>query len=286
MSEGQAKRRPLRIDLAGQVFGRLTVLEEAGRQGGQVLWLCQCSCGATTRVTTGNLRGSTTSCGCARRELAKRMNTIHGQADTLLFRRWAAMVNRVTNPKAERYADYGGRGITITPRWLKLNGRGFINFHNDMGAGFQPNLTLDRIDVNGPYSPENCRWATAKTQARNTRRNRYLTLWNQTKTLAEWCELLDLSYDKAKRRLQRGWTVERTLTDDCGAAEVWNRLFKVGTPVRVFPNTREDPPRITRTRTRAVQVQHGLAVVYVDGCRGDFDTRYIDPLPDNHPVEA
>lgn len=69
-------------------------------------------------------------------------------------------------------------------------------------------------------------------------------------------------------------------------ADTFNALVKVGTPVRVFPNTREDGSRITRTRTRAVQVQHGLAVVYVDGCRGDFDTRYIDILPDNYPVEA
>lgn len=69
-------------------------------------------------------------------------------------------------------------------------------------------------------------------------------------------------------------------------AETFNRLYPVRTPVRVFPNTRLDPPRITRTRTRAVQVQDGLAVVYVDGCRGDFDTRYIDILPDNYPVEA
>lgn len=69
-------------------------------------------------------------------------------------------------------------------------------------------------------------------------------------------------------------------------AETFNALYGVGTPVRVFPNTRDDGSRITRTRSRAVQVQHGLAVVYVDGCRGDFDTRYIDILPDNHPVEA
>ena len=69
-------------------------------------------------------------------------------------------------------------------------------------------------------------------------------------------------------------------------ADTFNALYAVGTPVRVFPNTREDPPRITRTRTRAVQVQHGLAVVHVDGIRCPFDTRHIDILPDNFPVEA
>ncbi|MFH8531602.1 hypothetical protein ACH4GE_24665 [Streptomyces tendae] len=69
-------------------------------------------------------------------------------------------------------------------------------------------------------------------------------------------------------------------------AETFNALFKVGTPVRVFPNTREDPPRITRTRTPAVQVQHGLAVVHVDGIRCGLDTRYVDPLPDDYLVEA
>ncbi|WP_121701679.1 hypothetical protein [Streptomyces sp. E5N298] len=69
-------------------------------------------------------------------------------------------------------------------------------------------------------------------------------------------------------------------------AETFNAMYAIGTPVRVFPNTRQDPPRITRTRTRAVQVQHGLAVVHVDGLRCSFDTRYIDPLPDNFPVEA
>lgn len=284
-------RRP-RIDLTGQTFGRLTVIERAGRTAhGHATWTCLCSCGTTTTVTTRNLRGTTTSCGCARREQAQTLNRIHGETETALHRRWQTMLTRVTNPNSEKFADYGGRGITIAERWLEPDGRGFMNFRADMGDGFREDLTLDRIDVNGPYTPENCRWATAKQQARNTRRNRYLALWGQTKSLAEWCELLDLKYDATKRRLQRGWSVERTLTSDAGAAAVWNNLFPVGTPVFAYPGCRpEDCPNderlVTRTRSKAEVLGGHTDVVWVDGHDSCIALTHIDVIPNSTAKEA
>lgn len=282
-----AGARTRQADLAGQTFGRLTVVERAGRtERGHVTWTCLCSCGATTTVTTRNLHGTTTSCGCYRREQARKQNLIHGQAETLLYRRYYAMVNRVTNPNSEKYGLYGGRGITITTRWLEPNGCGFMNFRADMGEGFREDLTLDRIDVDGPYTPENCRWATAKQQARNTRRNRYLTLWGDTKSLAEWCELLDLNYDRTKRRLQRGWSVERSLTNDAGQAATWDKLFPVGTLVFAYPGARPEdipsaPRLVTRTRTVAQMSASGDPVVWVDGEGSYICLTHVDPVSES-----
>ena len=122
------------------------------------------------------------------------------------YRTWSNMKSRCLNPKNGRYHDYGGRGITICPRWLR-----FANFITDMGI-CPKGMTLDRIDNDGNYEPGNCRWATWIEQARNSRKNIWATIRGETKIFSEWCALFGISKSTASARLRRGWTKRMTFT--------------------------------------------------------------------------
>lgn len=202
------------IDLSGKRFHRLVVIAPAGKsKNNSFLFLCRCDCGIeVVKRATHLQRGEVKSCGCFRREDSRlrgcKMKK-HGMCFTPTYESWSAMKFRCTNPNHVAFPQYGGRGIKICPQWNK-----FENFLADMGE--RPNgKTLDRIDANGDYTPENCRWATRKEQSRNIRTNHVLTFLGQTLTLAEWSERTGFNYTTLKERLRRGWTTERTLTSPC-----------------------------------------------------------------------
>ena len=147
------------IDRTGQVFGKLTVLEQAGRDKlKKVLWRCGCECGAETVVVSGSLvTGNTTSCGCVT------PNFKHGGAGKGSYNTWRAMIRRCVVQADKDYPRYGGKGVSVCPEWMS-----YENFVADMGEP-DGDETLDRIDVYGNYEPSNCRWAGVKTQNRNVR---------------------------------------------------------------------------------------------------------------------
>jgi len=147
------------VDRTGQVFGKLTVFEQAGRDKlKKVLWRCTCECGNETVVVSGSLvTGNTTSCGCTV------PNFKHGGWKKSSYNTWRAMIRRCTISTDKDYLRYGGKGISVCPAWME-----YKNFVADMGEP-EGDETLDRVDTYGNYSPENCRWAGVQTQNRNTR---------------------------------------------------------------------------------------------------------------------
>ncbi|MEU2098663.1 hypothetical protein ABZ741_21460 [Streptomyces globisporus] len=117
------------------------------------------------------------------------------------------MISRTTNPNNASYPSYGGRGITVCDRW-----RAFPAFYTDMEPTYRDGLSIDRIDNNGGYEPSNCRWATPREQARNKRTNRYIEWRGEARVLADWVDRTGISESTIRRRLERGWSVERALT--------------------------------------------------------------------------
>lgn len=197
------------MDLAGQRYGRLIVVREAGRAGVTRRFECRCDCGSTAIVRMGNLRtGHTTSCGCYARESA----TTHGLGHSSEYQTWYHMILRCEDPCTDSYPYYGGRGIGVCDRWHK-----FENFLEDMGMKPSKRLTLDRVDNDGNYEPNNCRWATLHQQSRNRSSNRMLTLGGKTLCIRDWEAATGINYTTIWERLRRGWSVERSLTEQVRA---------------------------------------------------------------------
>ena len=183
-----------KINKSGSKFGRLLVVSEIGSfiQSGRsrVLYLCKCDCGKEVKVFSDQL-GRNKSCGCLRSEKIGALNYKHGEAKkTKENKAWFAIKDRCYNKNAEKYPIYGGRGIIVCDRWLNS----YEDFLSDIGRAPTPKHSIDRIDVNGNYTPKNCKWATPKEQANNTRTNVLLTLNNTTLNLKQWAEWLGYEY--------------------------------------------------------------------------------------------
>ena len=172
-------------DLTGKKFGRLLVLERAQNRNGAVYWKCQCDCGTIKEIRGCHLRsGGTKSCGCLSKELASKRMIAHGERKTRLYEIWYNMRQRCTNPNLKCYKNYGGRGITLCEEW-----KDYQNFSNwAKSNGYTEELTLDRIDSNKNYCPENCRWVSQLIQQNNRTNNHYITYNNKTQSMADWQE--------------------------------------------------------------------------------------------------
>lgn len=190
------------IDLTGQRFGRLTVIKRAPNKGHsqQASWECLCDCGNTVNVVGYCLRnGDSRSCGCYYKETRGDTYKIHGKRHTRIYNTWCSMKERCNTPSNTSYKNYGARGITVCSEWQE-----FEPFYEwAMSHGYTDELSIDRIDVNGNYSPDNCRWVTKKTQANNTRANHYVTRNGVTHTVTEWCEILGISRSTVVKRIAK-----------------------------------------------------------------------------------
>lgn len=207
-----------KYDLTGKKFERLTVIryisaeerEGYSHKKDSRRWLCKCDCGNIVRLRTEQiLQGKAKSCGCYIKEIFHNQtikNTTHGLKKTRLYRIWNNMKDRCYNENCKDYFKYGGRGIKICDEWID----NFQMFYDwSMNNGYSDNLSIDRINIDGDYEPINCRWTTNKVQCRNRRNNLLLEYKEQTKSLAEWCEELNLDYHLVYDRLCKNWSVER-----------------------------------------------------------------------------
>jgi hypothetical protein len=195
-------------DFIGKIFGRLTVLEYAGFNSHRdPMWLCQCKCGNTKVVRQVSLlNGDTKSCGCLHREIIIERSTKHGlkrrKNGNKLYPVLMSMRSRCYNPNNAAYSHYGARGIIICPEWL--GEQGIINFYNwSINNGYQEGLTIDRIDVNGNYEPNNCRWVDMKTQQNNRSNNHYIEIDGETHTIAEWAIIYNIPQHVIHNRIHR-----------------------------------------------------------------------------------
>jgi hypothetical protein len=185
-----------------ETFGRLTTIGPKFLVGKNrtAYQVCECSCGVVVTVRTASMAsGSTKSCGCYARRLCSDLNKTHGQTGVVEHRAWKNIFARCYNANCPEYKNYGGRGIKVCDRWSGYSG--FQNFLEDMGRRPSSDHSLDRIDVNGNYCPENCRWATRKEQCNNTRRNRIITHNGKTQTLSQWSAELGIHVATIRRRL-------------------------------------------------------------------------------------
>ena len=207
---------PALLILPGQVFGRCTVINPHLflRYNGTRYRVClvRCVCGTEFQATLKNLlSGNTSSCGCFKREGMVARNYRHGGRESTLYNTWSGMRRRCRNPHDSHYSSYGGRGISVCEAW-EISFETFRDWA--MAAGYQPGLSIERRDVNGPYTPENCCFIPLAAQGANKRKTVRVTWCGETKTLREWsCDpRCRVGYTTLKYRIAVGWPPEHALT--------------------------------------------------------------------------
>lgn len=195
----------------GQRFGKWTVIKKDEVQG-KSRWICRCDCGTVRSVNENNLkRGLSKCCGCSDKSGANSPVFKHGQSNTRLGRIYQHMKERCLNPNNKDYKHYGGRGIVVCDDWLGENGAAnFFRWAN--ASGYQDNLTIERINNDLGYSPNNCRWASRKEQANNTRRNTFITIGNETKTMNQWADEYGIKVCTFLARMKSGMNPKDALT--------------------------------------------------------------------------
>lgn len=207
-----------KLDWSGKTQGSLTILRDVGKDSyGSRLWECLCSCGEVVRKTSGNLANGVKSCSAACGvTTSNTLRAKHGQARdnhrSKIYNAWISMVQRCTNPNVTHFERYGGRGITVCQEWIDK----FEVFHNDVGDPPTPKHTLDRIDNDKGYEPNNVRWATRKEQSNNTSSNTWVEYEGKRMTWAQWATYLDVPYNLLMTRVKNKLPLEKILRTRVG----------------------------------------------------------------------
>jgi len=191
----------------GDKINKFTFVEELPRSKcGMRRVKVRCFCGNIVNVQLNNikLRGETKTCGCSK----KGGNPTHGMSSTNIYNSWRSLRQRCSNKNNREYHNYGGRGIKVCDRWINS----FENFYKDMGKR-PKGKSIDRIDYNGNYEPENCRWATREEQDNNKRNNHFIEYRGEKKTLAQWSRKLKGGNKLVYDRIRAGWSNDRAVTE-------------------------------------------------------------------------
>ena len=199
----------------GDKFGKWTIIEEIApkiiSKKPRRMFKCKCECGNIGEVQLLCLKnGHSTSCGCEQKKRASEANLKHNLSDKHpLYLTWKNMKNRCNNPNASEYSNYGERGISVCETWAA----NFLNFYNwAITNGWSKGLSIDRIDTNGNYCPDNCRWATAKVQLNNTTKNHYIVYNGNKYTLSTLAEHLNIPYNILRYRISNcKWDIEKLI---------------------------------------------------------------------------
>ncbi len=199
----------IKYDMTGHRFGRLTVLSFfETRKHYRKMWLCRCDCGTEKAVCGKSMRdGAIVSCGCYKAEKAKQVHTTHGKTGSKAYHSWSGMISRCHNSKNPKFYMYGEKGIVVCERWKNS----FSDFISDMGDPPSKYHSIDRIDGDGNYCPENCRWASPKEQSAHIRTNHLVTFKDETKHVSEWARHLGCSKETLFGRIRLGWNDERVI---------------------------------------------------------------------------
>tara|TARA_R110000787_G_C13271856_1_gene431571 strand:+ start:164 stop:808 length:645 start_codon:yes stop_codon:yes gene_type:complete len=186
------------VDIKGLRFGRLVAVSLDFSKSRKA-YLCKCDCGNKKVIMRQSLiNGCTSSCGC----IKKKYNHPKGY-NTKTYKLWHTMIRRCHNKKSKDYKRYSSKGIIVCDRWQGLNG--FVNFISDMGERTSDLHSIDRIDNDGIYTPENCRWATIDEQANNRSSNLPITINGETKNLCQWSVIYKINNQTISERIKRGW---------------------------------------------------------------------------------
>lgn len=205
-------------DLTGMKFGRLTAIQKTtGTTRGQ--WDCVCECGNTSVVRSTELRKLTTlSCGCLLRDVQRKRHTTHGMHKTQAYSSWKNMTQRCNNPNHRDYPRWGGRGITICEKWSTFEG-----FWEDMGPTHVEGLSIERVENNGNYCRENCKWADRYEQHNNKRSNRFITAFGKTLTSYAWERETGVGHETIRSRIRLGWKPEDAVSQPANRQKYYNR---------------------------------------------------------------
>lgn len=199
------------IDITGNRYNYLTVIRRLeNAKGGITMWECRCDCGNITTVRGSNLKsGAVKSCGCLLHTTKPTLK--HNMSHTRLYQIWAAIKRRCNKPYEKSYKNYGGRGIKMCEEWQN-SFEAFMEWA--MNSGYSDDLTIERIDVDGNYCPDNCTWISKSGQAGNRRSCHYISYNGEVKTLNEWCKEMNLPYKNIHNRITKlGWSFERAISE-------------------------------------------------------------------------